>query len=58
MGIIRIMDVRRQLPYADSARLLLQDTRDANPEALDRRFETTGSYHTIRELVAHLIGPE
>lgn len=52
------MDVRRQLAYADSARLLLRQTLEANPLTFDRRFETTGRYHTIRELVAHLIGAE
>jgi uncharacterized damage-inducible protein DinB len=52
------MDVRRQLAYADKARLLLRETLEANPETFDRRFETTGQYRTIRELVAHLIGAE
>nr|CAA9253393.1 hypothetical protein AVDCRST_MAG63-2035 [uncultured Armatimonadetes bacterium] len=52
------MDVRRQLAYADKARLLLRETLEANPEAFERRFETTGPYHTIRELVAHLVGAE
>ena len=52
------MDVRRLLAYTDSARLLIRQTLEAHPEALDRRIHTTGSYRTIRELVAHLIGAE
>jgi uncharacterized damage-inducible protein DinB len=52
------MDVLKQLAYTDNARLLLRQTLEAHPQTFDRRFETTGQYHTIRELVAHLIGAE
>ena len=52
------MDIRRQLAYTENARLRLRETLEAHPEAFDYPFQTSGAYHTIGQLVAHLIGAE
>ena len=51
------MDIRRQMAY-ESARLLLRETLEAHPEAFDHPFQTSGAYHSIGQLVAHLVGAE
>ena len=52
------MDIQRQLAYTESARLLLRETLEAHPEAFAHPFQTGGAYHTIGQLVAHLVGAE
>ena len=44
--------------YSDNCRKLLRETLEANPQAFDTRFPTTGQYDTVRMLLAHSVGAE
>ena len=46
------------MAYTENARLLLRETLEAHPKAFDHPFQTSGAYHSIGQLVAHLIGAE